>query len=124
MPISIITVTTVSCDGSETDPCKENASVTFDASQSIALRLARKAGWKIDGSVMCMECHYAAVKARGFPVTSSMAVVPQRGGSLMNQPVQKARVDLAVPVTVCEPLVQLLCDSPRSTRMQQRAVCI
>lgn len=121
--MSIITVTTISCDGSATEPCKEKAAVTYEAIQSIALRLARKAGWKIEGSVMCMECDYAEAKANTFPVTSNTAV-PQRGGALMHKPVQEARVNHPVSAAACEPLVQVFCDSRRGTGTHPGTVCV
>lgn len=111
--MSVITVTTISCDGSETEPCKLKAAVTYEAIQSIALRLARKAGWKIEGSVMCMECDYAQAKANSFPVTSTMSIVPQRGGSLVNKPVQKSGINDSISAPACEPLEQLFCSGRR-----------
>lgn len=124
MPMSVITVTTISCDGSETEPCKEKASATYEASQFIALRFARKAGWKIEGSVMCMECDYAEVRANSFPVTSSMAIVSQRRGPLVNQPVQKARVNHSVTAPACKPLVKLFRAGRRGADAYTRPVSV
>lgn len=119
MPISVFTTTTVSCDGSETTPCPESSAASYEQIQSVALRMARRDGWKIEGTVMCVTCTEAA--ASPAPVTSPLSIVATRREPLVNQTVQELGIHLPVLVTLCEPPVQLFGRGVRRRSLQHRA---
>lgn len=56
MSIHVKTITTVSCDGLEDRPCPRESSAVYPFAQMIALRMARKEGWSVDGLTLCPEC--------------------------------------------------------------------
>lgn len=75
MTFVVVTVTTITCDGSENVPCPDAASAVHEQPQNVAIRLARKQGWLIGTDVLCPVCSRADVKAvpaSPWPVASMM----------------------------------------------------
>lgn len=67
MPLVVIAVTTISCDGTEESSCPDNAVSIHEFPQPVAIRLARKEGWLIGTDFLCPDCAHATVPA--VPVT-------------------------------------------------------
>lgn len=67
MTLVVITVTTITCDGSATVPCPDDAVVVHEFPQSVAIRLARKQGWLIGADFLCPAC--SPVESFAFPDT-------------------------------------------------------
>lgn len=70
MAITVRNITKIICDGAHA-PCRDGSEVIFAQPQSVALRLAARAGWYVNESYVCPVCATAAGVARtvGF-VTS------------------------------------------------------
>lgn len=64
VPIRAIVVTKISCD-SAVCPCPN--SLRYEHPQSVALRLARQAGWLVGIEIICPACQSAGVVAAGGP---------------------------------------------------------
>lgn len=75
MPLVVIAVTTISCDGSEEMPCPDNALSIHESTQSLAIRLARKKGWMIGTDFLCPDCALVSIPA--MPI----ALLPQAAWS-------------------------------------------
>jgi hypothetical protein len=76
MTFVVITVTTITCDGSSATPCPAVASAVFEHPQSVAIRLARKQGWLISADTLCPACsnaEVAAVPVSPWPLATMMA---------------------------------------------------
>lgn len=56
MSIHVKTITTVSCDGSEDRPCPRESAASYPFPQTVALRMARKEGWTVEGLTVCPPC--------------------------------------------------------------------
>jgi hypothetical protein len=63
MPLVVIAVTTITCDGTETTPCPDSAVVIHEFPQPVAIRLARKSGWLIGTDILCPDCSLATPQA-------------------------------------------------------------
>lgn len=76
MTFIVTTVTTITCDGSATVPCPDQASSAYEQPQGVAIRLARKNGWLIGTDVLCPSCSCAGVEAvpvSPWPIASMLA---------------------------------------------------
>lgn len=114
-----MTITTVSCDGSEAGPCIDSASSSYDVIPSIALRLARREGWKIDGTILCRRCDLA--QSEPAPAPAALPVMPERRLALVQKLVDEIQVDFPVPLPVGEPSVQLFGNDRGCGSMKQCA---
>jgi hypothetical protein len=56
MTLTVVAVTRITCDGSLNMPCPDNAGLTFEHPQTVAIRLAQRAGWLIGVDAVCPQC--------------------------------------------------------------------
>lgn len=56
MPILALALTTIECDGHDGVPCPHNTAIEYPHPQSVAIRLAKQAGWTVWMETMCPEC--------------------------------------------------------------------
>lgn len=79
MPLVVLAVTTITCDGTEANPCPDNAVVVHEFPQPVAIRLARKSGWLIGTDFLCPDCSLASphtVPVSEWPSASRAPEVP------------------------------------------------
>lgn len=76
MSILAITVTTVSCDGIRGRACPEGSTVAYSHPISVAMRLARQAGWDLDIDAACPQCVGSSVGSAVLSlITTAIPVV-------------------------------------------------
>lgn len=75
MPVHAISVTTIECDGANNATCPARATVEFAKPLSVALRLAKNAGWTIWIETTCPECS-TVVSAAGHVGPAAPVMVP------------------------------------------------
>lgn len=63
MAISASTITKIICDGVHT-PCRTSSELTFAQPQSVAVRLASRAGWFLSEADACPACATTAGLAK------------------------------------------------------------
>jgi hypothetical protein len=79
MPLVVISVTTITCDGTAEAPCPDSAAVVHEFPQQVSIRLARKTGWLIGTDFLCPDCALSSthtVPISEWPSASRLPEVP------------------------------------------------
>ena len=80
MAITASMITKIICDGDRAAPCRSGSELTFPQPQSVAYRLASRAGWFLSEVDTCPVCATTAGFARTVSfVTSLLQIRRERG---------------------------------------------